>query len=255
MSNEERIQLNKKKKVQHWQKVTLYLVAYDVVAVTMAYFLALLIRFDFAFSRIPIVYFQPWAYFAPVYAIVCILVFWRLRLYNSIWRFASFKELERITYATIVTTIIQFIGVTITLYFVVKGTEYNVSRMPVSYYIMGMMIQFMLITAVRFSYRYILLLRASRNKKNLNRIALVGAGAAGREILADLRRSPQIKEQVVCFIDDNKNKWGRDIDGIPVVGGRDSIIETVRDMSIDKIYIALPSVSAKERKEIIDICR
>lgn len=220
MSTEERIQLNKKKKVQHWQQVTLYLVAYDVVAVTMAYFLALLIRFDFAFSRIPTVYFQPWAYFAPVYAIVCILVFWRLRLYNSIWRFASFKELERITYATIVTTIIQFIGVTISLYFVVKGTEYNVSRMPVSYYIMGMMIQFMLITAVRFSYRYILLLRASRNKKNLNRIALVGAGAAGREILADLRRSPQIKEQVVCFIDDNKNKWGRDIDGIPVVGAK-----------------------------------
>ena len=72
----------------------MYLIAYDVVAVTMAYFLALLIRFDFAFSRIPTVYFQPWAYFAPVYAVACILIFWRLRLYNSIWRFASFKELE-----------------------------------------------------------------------------------------------------------------------------------------------------------------
>lgn len=255
MSNEERIQLNKKKKVQHWQKVTLYLVAYDVVAVTIAYFLALLIRFDFAFSRIPTVYFKPWAYFAPAYAVVCILLFRRLRLYNSIWRFASFKELERITYATVATTIIHIIGITLALHFVVQGTEYTLNRMPVSYYIMGAMIQFMLVTGVRFSYRYILLLRSSRKKANLNRIALVGAGAAGREILADLRRSPQIKEQVVCFIDDNKNKWGRDIDGIPVVGGRDSIIETVRDMSIDKIYIALPSVSAKERKKIIDICR
>ena len=256
MSKDERIQLNRlMKKVQHWQMVSFYLIAYDVVAVTLSYFLALLIRFDFQFSRIPAIYFQPWAYFAPIYAVVAILVFWRLRLYNSIWRFASFKELERVTWATLVTTIIHIIGVTITLHFVVHGTDYAVSRMPISYYIMGAMIQFMLITAVRFSYRYILLLRSSRKKESASKIALVGAGAAGREILADIRRTQSMKEQVVCFIDDNKNKWGRDIDGVPVVGGRDSIVETARDMSIDKIYIALPSISAKERKRIIDICR
>ena len=97
MSNEERIQLNKKKKVQHWQKVTLYLAAYDVVAVTTAYFLALLIRFDMQFSRIPISYLHAWEYFAPVYAIICIFIFHKLHLYRSIWRFASFTELERIT--------------------------------------------------------------------------------------------------------------------------------------------------------------
>ncbi|MBR0456985.1 MAG: polysaccharide biosynthesis protein [Firmicutes bacterium] len=235
--------------------VSFYLVAYDVVAVTLSYFLALLIRFDFQFSRIPTVYFQPWAYFAPVYAAIAIVVFWRLRLYNSIWRFASFKELERVTLATVITTIIHIVGVTIVLNVIVHDSGYTLGRMPISYYVMGAMIQFMLTTGVRFSYRYILLLRSSKQKENLNRIALVGAGAAGRELLADLRRSPQIEEQVVCFIDDNKNKWGRDIDGIPVVGGRDSIIETVRDMSINKIYIALPSVSARERKRIIDICR
>ena len=256
MSKDERIKLNNlMKKVQHWQMVSFYLIAYDVIAVTLSYFLALLIRFDFQFSKIPTVYFQPWAYFAPVYAAIAIVVFWRLRLYNSIWRFASFKELERVTLATIVTTIIHIVGVTIMLNVVVHDSSYTVSRMPISYYMMGAMIQFMLITGVRFSYRYILLLRSSKKKENLNRIALVGAGAAGRELLADLRRSPQIEEQVVCFIDDNKNKWGRDIDGIPVVGGRNSIIETVRDMSINKIYIALPSVSARERKRIIDICR
>lgn len=256
MSKDERIKLNNiVKKVQHWQLVSFYLVAYDVVAVTLSYFLALLIRFDFQFSRIPTVYFQPWAYFAPAYAAIAIVVFWRLRLYNSIWRFASFKELERVTLATIVTTIIHIVGVTIMLNVIVHDSGYTVSRMPFSYYIMGAMIQFMLVTGVRFSYRYILLLRSSREKETTSRLALVGAGAAGRELLADIRRTQSMKEQVVCFIDDNKNKWGRDIDGIPVVGGRDSIIETARDMSIDKIYIALPSVSAKERKKIIDICR
>lgn len=243
------------KKVQHWQQISLYLIAYDAVAVTLSYFLALLMRFDFHFSMIPIIYLRAWEYFAPIYAVICILVFGRLRLYRSIWRFASFKELERITLASIITAIIHIVGVGIVLNIVVQNSAYYVSRMPIIYYVMGVLLQFVLITGVRFSYRFILLLRAARDKDSANRVLLIGGGAAGRALLADLRRSPQIKEQVVCFIDDNKNKWGRDIDGVPVVGGRDSIIETVSDMSIDKIYIALPSVSAKERKNIIDICR
>ena len=255
MNCEDRIQLNRKRKVQHWQQVSIYLVSFDIVAVSFAYFLALLLRFDFNFSSIPWVYIQPWKCFSPAYAIICVLTFWRLRLYKSIWRFASFKELERITLATIVTTIIHIIGVTVTLHFVVQGTAYTINSMPVSYYVMGAMLQFLFITGVRFSYRFILLLRLSRKKEAAERIALVGAGAAGRALLADLRRTQSVREQVVCFIDDNKNKWGRDIDGIPVVGGRDAIIETVINMAIDKIYIALPSVSAKERKKIIDICR
>ena len=255
MSIETKNKMNNKKIFQHWQRVSLYLVAYDAIAVTLSYFLALLIRFDFSFSLIPYIYFQPWRFFAPFYAVFCIIIFWGLRLYRSIWRFASFKELERISLASLVTTIIHIVGATISLHIIEHGTEYAVSRMPISYYIMGALLQFLLITGVRFSYRFVLLLRSSKRKNDAKNAILIGAGAAGRELLADLRRTKVVEEQVVCFIDDNKNKWGRDIDGIPVVGGRDSIIETVREMSIDKIYIALPSVSAKERKKIIDICR
>jgi FlaA1/EpsC-like NDP-sugar epimerase len=145
-----------RKRVQHWQLVSFYLVAYDAVAVTLSYFLALLIRFDFHFSMIPVVYFQPWLYFAPCYAVVCVGIFWRLRLYNSIWRFASFKELERITLATIVTTVIHIIGVTGLLYYLTRGTAYTVGRMPISYYMMGALLQFVFITGIRFSYRFIL---------------------------------------------------------------------------------------------------
>ena len=241
--------------VQHWQLVTVYLAVYDAVAVTLSYFLALLVRFDFHFSMIPIVYLQPWMYFSPVYAALCIIVFWRLRLYKSIWRFASFKELERITIATAVTTIIHIIGSTAALHFIAKDTLYTVGRMPISYYVMGALLQFFFITGIRFSYRFILLLRSAKKKETANRVLLIGGGSSGRILLADVRKTPSINEEIVAIIDDNKNKWGRDIDGIPVVGGRDSIIETVREMNIDKIYIALPSISAKERKKIIDICR
>ena len=241
--------------IEHWKQISLYLVIYDVLAVTLSYFLALLLRFDFKFSTIPTVYLQPWEYFAPLYAVICIVVFWRLKLYRSIWRFASFTELERITVATIITTIIHIIGVTITLHILLKNSLFTVSRMPISYYVMGAVFQAVLITAIRFSYRFILLLRASRDNKAASRVMLIGAGSAGQILQRDIRRTKGMDEEVVCFIDDNKNKWGREVDGTPVIGGRKKIKETVLSMNIDKVYVALPSISAKERKKILDICK
>ena len=160
--------------LEHWQMIVVYLVGYDLIAVTLAYFLALLLRFDFAFSHIPVIYLQTWAVFAPLYAVACVLVFWRARLYRSIWRFASFTELMRITQATIATTIIQIIGSTITIRMLAKGTGYNVGRMPSSYIILGTLLQFILIVGIRFSYRFILLLRASRDRKAASNIMLIG---------------------------------------------------------------------------------
>ncbi len=258
MDNNDNRKLNS---IKHWQLVSFYLVVYDILAVTASYFLALLVRFDFSFSRIPIIYLQPWLVFAPFYAAICVLVFWRLRLYRSIWRFASFTELERLTLASIVTTVIHIVGVTIALHQVVKGTQYTVTRMPYSYFIMGAIFQFILITGIRFSYRFILLLRASKSKKDSSRVMLIGAGSAGQMLLRDIRRTSRMSnvsnmdEEVVCFIDDNKNKWGREVDGIKVYGGRSDIISTAKELDVSKIYVALPSISAKERKKILDICK
>ena len=211
--------------------ITIYLVVYDVVAVTLAYFMALMLRFDFAYSHIPVIYLQSWAVFAPIYAVLCLLIFSRARLYRSIWRFASFTELMRITQATLATSIIHIIGSTIAISVLAKDMGYTANRMPVSYYILGGLFQFVLIVAVRFSYRFILLLRASRDKKAASNIMLVGAGSAGQMILRDIRRTSAVHsqsgmdERVVCFIDDNKNKWNREVDGVPVAG-LNSIIRT-----------------------------
>lgn len=165
-----------KRRIDHWKLVSLYLVVYDLIAVTLAYFLALLLRFDFAVSRIPIIYLQPWALFAPFYAVICILVFWRARLYRSIWRFASFTELLRITQATIATSLIHIVGVTVIINILTKGTDYTLNRMPFSYYIVGTMLQFFFVTGIRFVYRFILLLRASRDRTSSSNIMLIGNG-------------------------------------------------------------------------------
>ena len=233
---------------EHWHMLNVFLVAYDLVVVTGAYFLALWFRFDCSFSEIPREYLLPWLEFAPIYAVVSILVFWKLRLYQSIWRFASFVELERIALSSVILGV--FHTAAITIFF---------GRMPVTYYIIGIGIQFLFVVGIRFAYRFVLLERSKNAKleqsKVANRVMLIGAGAAGRMILQDLNSAQESNDRVVCIIDDNKNKWGRFIDGVPVVGGRDDILLNVEKYRVEKIFLAIPSASAEQRRDILDICK
>ena len=226
---------DRKLNITHANLVAGYLLIYDLVAVSLAFFLALLLRFDFHFSEIPAYYLEPWKQFAPFYAVYSVIIFWALRLYKSIWRFASFKELERVGAATIITCTVHIIVITLVIH-----------RMPISYYAIGTMLQFIFVLGIRFSYRFILLLKSNKKGNDLDHVMLIGAGAAGQMILRDMRRAGEVREKVVCIIDDNVNKWGREIEGVPIVGGRKDIIKAVDEFNIDKIYLAIPSVSSKE---------
>ncbi len=224
----------------------LYLVIYDYVAVTVAFFFALWFRFDCRFTEIPDYYLMAWLKFAPIYAVICIMVFRTFHLYQSIWRFASFVELKRIFYSTGILAV--FHTVAITLLF---------RRMPISYYIIGVAIQFLLIAFVRFSYRFVSLERSKREKTDVmaSRVMLIGAGSAGQMILRDLQNAKEINECVCCIIDDDKNKQGRYLDGVPIVGGREDILLNVENYKIEKIYLTMPSATAEQRRDILDICK
>lgn len=240
--------ISQKLGIQHWKLVALYLVAYDAIAVILAYFFALWVRFDGHYTQIPGMYFYAWLYFAPIYSVFSVIIFWICRLYKSIWRFAGFTELKRVTLATGIT--FMFHTVFITLIF---------CRMPISYYCIGGVIQFLLVLGIRFSYRFILMERDIRGKgegkKRLNNIMIIGAGEAGKALIRDIAHAREIEGRVVCIIDDNVNKHGRDIDGIPVVGDRYSILRAAREYDVDMIYISIPSAKPKDRAEILGICK
>ncbi len=239
---------NKRKRgfrLEHWQGIALLLILYDVVAVNLAYFMALWLRFDLQASAIPEEYFYRGSHFAPIYAVICLAVFWVLKLYKSLWRFASYTELVRVTWASVITAVLHAVGITVFF-----------GRMPISYYLMGALIQFVLVLGVRFSYRFVLLLRRhDREAEPGVPVMLVGAGAAGQLILRDLHSAEQVGDRVVCIIDDNPNKWGREIDGVPIVGGRDDILANVSKYHIRKILVAIPSATAQQRRDILNICK
>ena len=237
-----------KRRLEHWHIIAGLLVLYDILVVNLSYFAALWIRFDCAFNDIPLLYLESYLSFTWVYTLLAIPVFWFLRLYKSIWRFASFTELLRVIFATVITGVIHAVGITI-----------FVERMPISYYVFGTAIQFLLLLAARFSYRLILMERnRSRResaKAKAKRVMLIGAGNAGQMILRDAMRMKEDVLNVCCIIDDNPNKQGRYIDGVPVVGGREDILRNVEKFQIDQILLAVPSAKPADTRDILNICK
>ena len=97
-------------KIEHWQMISLILVVYDIIAVNLSYFIALLFRYDLNYTAVPQKYLLSLAKIAPYYTVFCLLIFAVLKLYKSLWRFASLYELIRIIIATLITLIFQILG-------------------------------------------------------------------------------------------------------------------------------------------------
>ena len=233
-----------KRKIEHWQVVRLLLMVYDFIAVIVSFGIALWLRFDCKVTSVEPQYLTNYTKTIIIYALFCLVVFWFLHLYKSIWRFASYSELMRVILATVVTGVIY------------TGSLLIINlHMPVSYYVIGITVQFIATLGIRFFYRFVLLLRGRTNnevqKKN---VMIVGAGSAGQMLFRDIKHSIETNETVACFIDDNPNKWDRYIDDVPVFGSRDHILEAVDKFKIEKIYVAVPSANPQDKRDILRVC-
>lgn len=235
---------SKKFHIEHWYSISILLVLYDLMAVNISYFLALLFRFDGYFSQIPEHYLNAYVKFLPIYSVISIVTFLISKMYQSVWRYASFNEFLRTLIGSSVASVIHIVLITL-LY----------QRMPISYYLWGSCFQMILLAAARFSYRFALLeIRRLRNSDKSHNVMVIGAGGAGQTIIRSIVKNRLSSDRVTCIIDDNPNKWNRYIDGIPIVGGRDDILHFVDKYNIDKIYIAIPSASKESKRDILSIC-
>lgn len=235
--------------LEHWKVIALYLLIYDIVTINLSYFIGLWLRFDLQYSKIPSEYLMAFIKFAPFYTAFSIIVFYMMHMYNSLWRFASFNELTSIMKETVVTGTAHVVGITL-----------FVRRMPIAYYVFGICAQFIFTTGIRFGYRFVNLERAKREKAEKSahvkhHVMVIGAGAAGMTVLRELHNSRELTSRACCVIDDNPNKWNRFIEGTPIVGGRDTILENVEKYDIDTIMLTMPSASAKDKRDILNICK
>ena len=229
--------------IEHWQIIAVFLAVYDFVAVCAAYFLALWLRFDGVFSSIPPHYWNPYISFIFPAAGASVVIFILFRMYSGMWRYASFSELARTALGSLTSSILHTVLITVFFF-----------RMPVSYYILGTVFQCGLLVGVRFSYRIVQILKTKHEPVEGKRVMLIGAGNAGQMILRDLSRAREITDKVVCIIDDSRNTWNRYLNGIPIVGGRDEILSAVEKYKVDEIFLAIPSASVQQKRDILAIC-
>ena len=223
----------------------LFLMALDGCSVLAASLLALWVRFDFSFSKIEPQYSDVMWKFLPFHILITLCLFAMFRLYNSIWLFAGVTELESIFIVSVFSTIAQV------LLFTIGKANY-----PRSCYVMYAMFLMALTTMIRFSYRFLRRVKRKRvlNQKGTN-VMIIGAGEAGSMLIREMMNSHFLNKKVCCIIDDAPDKQGSFVDGIKVVGTRYNILEMVQKFSITEIVIAMPSVSKKTLKELLDICK
>lgn len=223
------------------------LILLDIMSIVVAAFTALYIRFDFSFNGIPSEYLQKFERIIP-YSIIITLVFFAIwKLYKSVWRYASATELLNIVFATTCASVGQIII-----------CHLLNEKMPRSYYVLYWFLLFGMTCIIRFSYRILRLINSKRSefsgKKERNNVMLIGAGAAANAILKEIETSRYLNLNAKCIIDDNSGCHGKFLRGVPIVGGRNKIIDAVGEYGIDEIIFAIPSASTRVRKEILDIC-
>lgn len=224
------------------------LILLDVMSIVVAAFTSLYIRFDFSFNGIPSEYLQKFERIIP-YSIIITLGFFAIwKLYKSVWRYASATELLNIVFATTCASA----GQIITCYLLNE-------KMPRSYYVLYWFLLFGMTCIIRFSYRILRLINSKRSefsgKKERINVMLIGAGAAANAILKEIETSRYLNLNAKCIIDDNSGCHGKFLRGVPIVGGRNKIIDAVGEYGIDEIIFAIPSASMCVRKEILDICK
>ena len=226
----------------------LCLVTADAVIVNLAAVVTLLIRFSIdgmtvwnsAFEW----YLKLYLGYAVINTVVTIVMFALFNLYNSLWEFAGYNELVRIGCASVASAFVNFV-----LMMVIED-----SRMPLSFPIVYSMLLAAGTGTLRLIYRALRRKRADRSTAEKKRTMLIGGGQAGAMVLREFRYSAHSENKVVCVIDDDRSKWGNFIQGVKIVGGKESIVSAAEKYNVEEIILAIPSASRRQKLDILEIC-
>lgn len=222
------------------------LVVYDILAIILASFLALLIRYEFRIDDIPEYFLGPVTEALPLTIIITLLIFALFRLYSSLWKFAGQTEMQNIVVACVLSTLSE----AVLLHFFTR--DYFDRPVPKSFYFLYLFLLISLIFVSRFSNRFFRSIGKKRGRQR-KAVMVIGAGDAGNIIIKEILQTGRMSLR--CIIDDDPKKKGRYVQGIKVVGGREEILECAERYGIDEILITIPSASPEQTKEILGICK
>jgi dTDP-4-amino-4,6-dideoxygalactose transaminase len=229
--------------IKRFLKYDFFIFLLDVIAVNASYFLALILRFSLGWKMDPLIdkYLETVITFAPIYTIICVIVFFIFRLYGGMWRYAGIGDVNRILLANVVTTIIHVV-VTVLFY----------QRMPITYYVMGAAMQLVTIGIIRFSYRLAVLEKRQITKSNAINALVIGTKENGSQTLKLL--SMGVKYRPVAVIDFDNKDVGKLMNGIPVYGGHEFEAVMLKN-KIKAVFLAEVKIDQDIRKLVVNYCK
>ncbi len=236
-----------KKRIRDWNKVIrqVFLMLLDVLSIGAALMISLLLRFNLTFASVEPQYIENGLRMLPILAVFTIIVFFILRLYNSLWKFVSTNELEFIVIGCFLSASLCFACFYLTPW-----------KLPRSCSIIYFLVLMCLVGATRFGYRALRHFRRRyMTRSNSSNIMVIGAGDAGNMIVREILASEHVNKTIKCIIDDDTTKIGNYIHGVRIVGDSSTIPHFVEKFAINEIIIAIPSASKADIKRVIDICK
>ena len=227
------------RKIKQTIKSDLWIILLDILAVNLSYYLALLIRFYVNFEFRPTVsyYLTDFATFAPFYTVIAIAIFAFFKLYGGMWRYAGINDMNRIIVANGCTIVVQ-----------VLGTILFIRRMPITYYVIGALLQFFFISLIRFAYRLVVMERGKlKGKPNAKNAVVIGAGDVGRLVLKQVEGSPAFRP--IAVVDITGEMIGKMFDGVPVYGVED-VEKVIDEHDIRALFIGEAEMDSALRNQM-----
>ena len=222
----------------------IFLIALDILVINLSAFLALYIRYEFDYARmVSSGFLDKLALYAIPNTALTLLLFWLMHLYSSLWGFAGADELIHIFVASVLASVVQSAVI-------MPGLV----ELPRTFPVLYAMLLCVSTMIVRFSYRFIRRVRARSGSGGREKTMLIGAGQAGALMLREFKNSSFSRNQVVCIIDDDPGKKGRQLMGVKIIGGREMIQSAVEKYGITEIILAIPTLTTAAKKEIWEIC-
>lgn len=221
----------------------------DIVLIVAAHFLANLVRFDWHISwRLPSI-----LTVLPFLLVTKIPIFYMFGLYRGMWRYTSTADLINITKAVCVSS--GFIIMSVLYLNRFEGFSRSV-------FFMDGVFTFLFLCLHRGTIRYLfqnkeLMPWLNRDEETTAkiRLLLIGAGAAAEKVIREIKDNDNVPYEVVGLVDDDLNKHGLKIHGIPVVGGIDKLQECIARTRPEELLIAVSSASAEQMQRIVDLCQ
>ena len=222
----------------------LMLIIVDILSIIFSLYGSLILRFEGLLEQ---TYVSNINSVLLIVIILNIAILFLMKMYKSLWQFASVTELFNVITSSILCSLVNIV------IFEIANKD-----LPEACYFLYFLLLTLCLGITRFSYRFIRMYKSHivpKSRRELQKVMIIGAGLAGEKTYQEITYNPSVYKKVVCFIDDDKSKQGRRIHDVTVYGGREKIIEVAKKFGVEEILLAMPSGNRKEVADILNICK